>query len=299
MPARPPYAIATKMIPLIGFLRFELNRPMKFANITESSWGSIYRRSLVIKLRGKFAPKSEIRGLPGVFAKDDTLKEFLESKSAASVFLRILLNHMNRYTFEESAAMIDEYARAPGGVTWSTMRFACRLPPEVQDEPTIASSIDPCPYAEERNQLRELSDALACASVERDMEVQDTPSSLGALWKQLAPPNKARAPQGDKIAKDYFARMITEGMWIPHGKSYKGCATYCPALEFEGRIRDIYREGDFASEPVLPDVANVDAISRYVASDARWGNALILKEFYKRPNGRKDASKGGRLRKTG
>ena len=97
---------------------------------------------------------------------------------------------------------------------------------------------------------------------------------------------------GDKVAKENFARMIKEGMWVPHGKSYKGSQTYCPALEFEGDIRDIYRGKDFSNEPSLPEVANVDAITRYVSSEARWGNALILKEFYRKSKDRKFAAKG-------
>ena len=144
MPARLPYAIATKQIPLRGFLRFELNRPMRFANITESNWDSIYRRSLVVRLRGEFVPRAELRGDTGVFAKDDALKDFLDSKSAASVFLRILLNHMDKYTVEESSSMIDEYARTPCGATWRTMRFACRLPSEVKESPEAATE-EICP----------------------------------------------------------------------------------------------------------------------------------------------------------
>ena len=123
---------------------------MRFANITESSWDSIYRRPLVIRLRGKFAPRAELRGDPGVFAKDDTMEDFLESKSAASVFLRILPNHMDKYSVDESSSMIDEYARAPGGVTWSTILFACRLSPEVQGESTGAAAGEICPLRKKR-----------------------------------------------------------------------------------------------------------------------------------------------------
>ena len=74
------------------------------------------------------------------------------------------------------------------------------------------------PFAEEKRRLVELSDALACVAIERDTEVQDTPSSLGALCEHLASPNKACDPQWGKVAKENFARMIKDGMWIPHGK---------------------------------------------------------------------------------
>ena len=95
----------------------------------------------------EFAPREELRGATGVFAKDDAIKDFLESKSAESVFLRIQLNHMNKYTFDE-AAMVGEYARAPFGVTRSAMRFECRPTPEVQEGHSRAAAEDLCPFAD-------------------------------------------------------------------------------------------------------------------------------------------------------
>ena len=118
MAARLPYAIATKQVPLRGFIRFELNKPLKFTGINESNWDSIYRRSLVVNLRGKFDPPSEIFGKPGVSPKDDTLKEFVESKPAAAVFLRLLVQHMNTHTMEECTERsihMQEWAAARRG----------------------------------------------------------------------------------------------------------------------------------------------------------------------------------------
>ena len=147
MPARLPYAIATMQIHLRGFLWFELSHPMKFANITEINPDSICRIPLIIKLRWGFPPRAELRGSPGVFAKDDTLKDFLERKSAALARLRILRNRAIRHTFAESATMVDEYAIAPGGVARRMMRFARRLKPEVQEEPSGSSGEDNRPFA--------------------------------------------------------------------------------------------------------------------------------------------------------
>ena len=76
----------------------------------------------------------------------------------------------------------------------------------------------------------------------------------------------------------------------------QGRPTYSTSLEFDGERRYVYG-GNFLTEPVLPEVANADAITRYVTSEARWG-ALISKAFYKRPNGRKFAAKGGMRKKT-
>ena len=76
---------------------------------------------------GGFLSRAELGGEPNVFDKDDDLVDFMGGESNASAFLRIMRSHMDMYAVEESETMIDGYAREPGGVTWSTMRFACRL----------------------------------------------------------------------------------------------------------------------------------------------------------------------------
>ena len=56
---RPPYERATKMLVMRGMLRFELNSPLTFSHITEDCWDSIYRRSLVMEMKGQFLPAEE------------------------------------------------------------------------------------------------------------------------------------------------------------------------------------------------------------------------------------------------
>ena len=277
MAARLPYAIATKQVPLRGLLRFELNKPLTFAGISESNWDSIYRRSLVVELRGKFVPHSEICGKAGVFPKDDTLKEFVESKPAAAVFLHLLVQHMNKHTMYECIEKIDSYARMGGGPTWRIMRKACNLGPDVQK--AIGEGESDPPLGGDERRLRELSDALAVVAIEHDTDVNETPSSLNALWKMLAPPNIANAPQGEDVARDHFARMKNAGLWIPHGKTYKGIASYCPKLVSCGNIDDIHGSDCDASEPTLPEVVNMNSLERYARSNARWENALIIRDF--------------------
>ena len=119
-------------MPLCGFLRFEINKSLRFAWINESTWGSIYRRSHFVRLRGEFAPASELCGKHGVFPKGDTLKEFLERRPEAAVLRHLLIEHMNMYTVAESTEVIDSYARMPDGPTWKTTREARNLPEEVQ-----------------------------------------------------------------------------------------------------------------------------------------------------------------------
>ena len=52
-PARLPYAIATNQIPLLGFLRFDINRPMQSVNITGRCRGSIYIGCLSLTIYGE------------------------------------------------------------------------------------------------------------------------------------------------------------------------------------------------------------------------------------------------------
>ena len=131
----------------------------------------------------------------------------------------------------------------------------------------------------ENRRLRELSDALAVVAIEQDTEAQETVAIVTSLWKLLAYPNAAASHQGGNVAMDYFPRMIRAGLWIPHGETYQGIASSCPKLVCDGDMVDIYGEACVFGEPTLPVVANMDALERYAGSNARWGNALIIRDF--------------------
>ena len=73
--------------------------------------------------------------------------------------------------------------------------------------------------------------------------------------------------------------MIRACLWIPHGRTYKGVASYCPNLVCAGDMGDIYGEGCEVGDPTLPEVANTNVIGRYDGSAARWANALIIRDF--------------------
>ena len=67
---RLPYAKSSKMVSLRGMLRFELNQPLTFNNVRGEQWGSIYRRSLVVKMKAKFTPLSEYDAIRSVDKED-------------------------------------------------------------------------------------------------------------------------------------------------------------------------------------------------------------------------------------
>ena len=44
-------------------------------------------------------------------------------------------------------------------------------------------------------------------------------------------------------------------------------------------MRDIYGDGCDTDEPTVPEVVNMDSIERYAGGDARWANALLIRDF--------------------
>ena len=176
------------MLSMRGMLRFELNSPLEFDNITDDNWDSIYRRSLVIEMKGRFLPSEEYDSLTedekatgSIFQKDDTLKSFLEERPAALAFFNIVYAYMNKRTMEESRSTIDSYARTEG-TTWRVMRGACRLPLQV---PPRKVDRGPEMRQEDRDHmlLAELSVALSILAIESNCEAVVSASSLCSLWK--------------------------------------------------------------------------------------------------------------------
>ena len=89
---RLPYAKSSKMVSTRWMLRFELNQALTFHNVKEEQRGSIYRRSLVIKMNAKFLPSEwynalpiEIKDTKGVFSKDAALKKFIEPEGIGCI----------------------------------------------------------------------------------------------------------------------------------------------------------------------------------------------------------------------
>ena len=52
--ARLPYAILTKMVTCYYWKRFEMNEILKFHGVTEMTFPSIMRQSLIINCKGRF-----------------------------------------------------------------------------------------------------------------------------------------------------------------------------------------------------------------------------------------------------
>jgi len=62
--ARLPYAIVTHLVELIGWKRLELNKLVHFSGVTEQTLDSIYRRSWVCVLQGRFVSEEVLQLIP-------------------------------------------------------------------------------------------------------------------------------------------------------------------------------------------------------------------------------------------
>ena len=127
--------------------------------------------------------------------------------------------------------------------------------------------------------LTELSDGMDVVAIEANAEVPKTSSSLDCMWRKLAPPHPVAAPQIKDSARKHFDQMLQEGLWVQRGQTQKGYAVYCPVLRCNGSMRTIYASMDEEKEPKFPEIANRAALQRYSASEARWQNSAILRDY--------------------
>ena len=96
--ARLPCAIITKMETFRGWKRFEMNETMKFHGVTEATFASIMRRSLVILCKGRFISAARFaRLLPsaqGYFLMQEDMKDFVTSRPAVGALFTILMGEL-------------------------------------------------------------------------------------------------------------------------------------------------------------------------------------------------------------
>ena len=153
--ARCNYAIVTKLIELTGLKRYEMNKTLTFHGVSETTFPSILRRSLVVEMKAKFDTEENIkRQFPdgtherhGVFIKDPTLKSMLKSGAAACALLRILWGLMQRYDADACIKLMDDYVdnQGDGGLTVYRLRMACQLPPLIPQTPGVPGTPRPTP----------------------------------------------------------------------------------------------------------------------------------------------------------
>ncbi|CAE7796366.1 unnamed protein product [Symbiodinium sp. CCMP2592] len=153
---RRPYGMQTRMIELVGWKRYELNRLLKFQGVCEQNLPSVLRRGLVWKPMARFIEESVIfevypdANLDGYFSKDDTLKDFLRSGPAVAAALRIQHGFETLHTRQHCVDKIENYANQP--FTEDRIRSACGLPKKVRSGESAAQlrlPVDPSSQEDE------------------------------------------------------------------------------------------------------------------------------------------------------
>ena len=166
---RRPYGMVTRMIELTGWKRYEVNRMIKFAGVSEENIHSIFRRGFVWKPMARFIDEAIIAthfpdaNTAGYFAKDDSLKDFLRSGPCIAAALRLQHGFELKHGRSECAMLIENYASQP--LTEDAMRAACSLPPKHRsaDRDDLILPVDPPSQdmADElRGKLQSVADAI-------------------------------------------------------------------------------------------------------------------------------------------
>lgn len=149
---RPPYAILTRMITLKGWKRYEMNDTLRFQGTSESSFESVFRRSLVILHKARFVSPATMQAMfpqgdgaaHGYFVKDPSLRDFLASPRAGRALIAMLLGFAAQTSTAECQAILDDWAEGgDGGITWQVMRRACNLNAQAPPPPRANAPVLP------------------------------------------------------------------------------------------------------------------------------------------------------------
>ena len=133
--ARLPHAVWAEMVTFSGWKSFEMNETLKFHGVTEMTFPSIVRRSLIINCKARFVGAQRLAslhpGTQGTFSRRD-LKDFVTSQPAAGALFTIVLSELCDFGVATFRHKIESYAEGggDGGLTRATMRTACGLPAE-------------------------------------------------------------------------------------------------------------------------------------------------------------------------
>ena len=116
--ARLPYAILTKMVTFYGWKRFEMNETLKDHGVTEMTFPSIMRRSLIINCKPRFVGAerlvSLLPGTQGYFLKQEDMKDFVTSLPAAGALFTIVLGDLCDFSVASFWKKIERYTEGGG-----------------------------------------------------------------------------------------------------------------------------------------------------------------------------------------
>ena len=156
------------------------------------------------------------------------------------------------------------------------MRMACGL---LCDPPDKIQSFAPYdPVQEARAERRRVRDALASVSIIRNVEVNMP--NLHELWN-LTPSGAdvGKNPRMEHITQE-FERMVKDGLWMRHGKSYHNQPCFSPVIRPRRSASLLFGNEEPENELKYMEKINVKALRLYAESEPRRKNAETIKQHY-------------------
>ena len=230
---RKPYGYSTRMFHTVGWTRLEVNRIMQFLGVKNSTFNSMFRRSLVWKAKARFIHKKFLAKYPdheldGIFEADPSLNKFLATSQASVAGLRLQWAFEYDNNKEDCYQIIEDYCNGGDNyLTEDVMRSARGLPVRQRNLQT-----------EER--LANLLNADAESDAERDNK-QTTWSCLretleGISFYEFKKITMKADTHPNLTRSDIWDAMEAEGVvrkCIFKGKTTKDKpGTYFPTLQF-------------------------------------------------------------------
>ena len=152
---RMPYGIQTRNVELPSWTRFELNSLLKFLNVSEATFNTVFRRSLVVHFRSQFMDRKFLEATmgmseaaqTGLCPRESEAKARIISGPAIAASLRIQLGFEMTHSLQACKDLLDDYVLRGGdhGITTRYTRHACGLPPlpEAPNTDTMESVAEP------------------------------------------------------------------------------------------------------------------------------------------------------------
>ena len=291
--ARKPYGYVTKMLRVIGWKRVETNDLLEFKNVSEESFNSIFRRSLVWKAKALFLDADYIAqhypdaALDGIFPKDPTLRAFLESGPAIAASLRNQLGFELGHSRDRRRSIIEEYASA--GFTEKKIRQACGLadrPPTSKPAALVAaesalSSTCCDDIAADGTEIlpreRELSDEILKWIMNQQYSKVGMAAKVSETWWTRW--GVARFAVKKKELQAWWSKMTESGLLIPARPNRK-VAQFFPKVHASKALSVL---GDLSlpeRKTQLVEHLNADALyNGFYGCSSREANVEILVQF--------------------
>ena len=290
--ARKPYGYVTRMLRVIGWKRVETNDLLEFKNVSEESFNSIFRRSLVWKAKALFVEEEYIRqrypdaAEDGIFPKDPTLKAFLESGPAILASLRHQLGFELQHSREACRNIIEDCASA--GFTEKKIRQACGLaerPPTNKPPALVAAETADVPTTE---------DGAPGSEADQEKIIPEERLVVDEVIKLLLSQKINKAGMVTKISESWFKRnckgarfgfktnpqsepwqRLMDGQFVVKTRSWQNSEQYFPCVRAKNDATVLCDLRQPSAETVLEEQLNLSMAaaperrtSRY--TDSSW-----------------------------